>query len=129
QEYVPAIGDPTIEVQVDETCTVTVNWITTFLISDPQNASHVSWPQQFAGFGSDYVPACGVQIQQDIYTGSRAVIDAVLEDDMLDGNPIEDSHIIQSWKFLDGGECAPEVPQPEVVIGEWSEGSVSCDVP
>jgi len=129
QPYQAAIGEPTIEVNVGSWCELTVNWQTTFLTADPQDSNDVSWPQSFLGLGTDYVPACGVQVQQDDYEGWREDIDAVLADDSLHGSPIEDSAIVQSWRFLDGGVCAPETPEPLVTYSEWTGGEVSCDVP
>src|SRR5690606_24421224 len=139
---VPAVGEPTIpnpnyveaydeEVEVGERCAVTVNWQTTFLNDNPQNAGDVSWPQPFLAFGADYVPECGVQVQQDDYEGWRADIDAVLADDSLHDNPIEDSSIVKDWRFLDGGECAPVLPEPKVTVTEteWEGVLVSCEVP
>lgn len=133
QAYQPAVGEPTIQVQTGETCQVTLNWRTTFLQANPQNADHVTWPQPFLGFGADYTPECGVRVQQDDIRGSRADIDAILADDTLvrNGNHFEDSGLTYAWRFLDGGTCAPEPQAPDVVVtyGEFGGDTPSCEVP
>lgn len=129
--YAPAIGEPTIQVQTGELCEVWVTWSTSFLVSNPQNANDVAWPQTFLGFGQ-IAPECGVQVQQDHYVGSREAIDAVLADDTLDGLPPEDSGVVTpGWVFVDGGVCAPEPQEPSVVVtyGEFGGDEPTCEVP
>lgn len=129
----PAVGEPTVQVQTGETCEVTLNWGTTFLQPNPQNADHVSWPQPFLAFGADYTPPCGVQVQQDDVRGSREAIDAILADDTLvrSGNHFEDSGLTYAWRFLDGGVCAPDPQSPQVIVtyGEFGGADPSCETP
>lgn len=141
QAYQPAVGEPTIpnpeyqaaydeQVQTGETCDIWVTWETEFLVDDPQNADDVAWPQTFIGFGQ-IAPACDQQVQQDRYVGDREAIQAILADDTLDGLPPEDSGVVTSWVFVDGGTCAPEPQEPQVIVtyGEFGGAEPSCETP
>lgn len=128
--YQPAVGEPTIQVQTGEHCEVWVTWETSFLVDNPQNDQDVTWPQSFLGFGK-IAPVCDQQVQQDLYIGSRADIDAILADDILTGNPPEDSGVVKEWLLVDGGKCAPAPLDPDVVVtyGEFGGAEPTCEVP
>jgi len=128
--YQPAVGEPTIQVQTGEHCEVWVTWETTFLVDNPKNDQDVTWPQSFIGFGK-IAPVCDQQVQQDRYVGSREAIDAILADDILTGNPPEDSGVVKEWLLVDGGKCAPAPLDPDVVVtyGEFGGAEPTCETP
>lgn len=77
------------------------------LDTPPVDASDVSWPQTYVGAGQVAPTQCGVWYQQDQYKGTRAEIDAILADSTLTYG--EDFDVIETWKFVYGGDCPPPV--------------------
>lgn len=132
-KYVVAAGsekDLYVGLSVGEVKTVTVNtdcvapdvvetysWYTSLKdgVTEPVNADSVTWPQTLAGQG-EIAPKCGEVIQVDTYTGTRAEIDAVVGDGILDGLPPEDSGIVTGWYFLVGEACPVVTPDPTPVV-------------
>jgi hypothetical protein len=73
-------------------------------------ATDVGWPQSYVGPGQIEPTDCEVTYQQDKYVGTREQIDAVLDDDRLDGpasNP-EDAGLAKEWHFSSTAECPDE---------------------
>lgn len=88
-------------------------WDTNAWTPDATNSSGVNWPQTYVGAGQIAPTECEVTYQQDLYRGTRAQIDAV-----LDGNELtegEDSGIVKAWVIKSTDECIEEEEPPPVV--------------
>jgi LPXTG-motif cell wall-anchored protein len=114
-EYIPestvhheAVGNPTVEVQVGETCDVWVTWYSPDYYPDEDG---VGWPQTFVGFGQVEPDECEVTYQWDHYVGSREAIQSIVTDDGLT-SPAEDSGVVKGWQIVSTDECVEEEPTP-----------------
>lgn len=92
--------------------------------ANPQNADDVAWPQTYLGAGQLVAPTCDTWVQQDHYQGTRAQIDAVTADGILErnGDWYEDGAIgMGQWVFVYSGACETPPPAAEVctVTGDW----------
>jgi len=76
-----------------------------------------AFPQAYVGAGQIAPTECETTYQQDRYYGTRAQIDAVIGDHVLDGPPPEDAAIVKDWKYVSTAECPPGIvqfPTPQV---------------
>lgn len=105
----PASGDRTVE----------VFWS----MPDGGTPENVTWPQTHSPDGA---VGCGLWYQVDTYTkadAKRFTRDGILEHG-------EDHGAAISWRFVYGGDCAPEIPEapdPYTEYGEWGAWAVDCE--
>lgn len=82
-------------------------WLSPTYTPDATDASGIGWDQTYLGAGQIAPPACSTTVQQDLYTGTREQIDAVLADGVLtnvDGT-IEDHALVQDWNIVSSDPC------------------------
>lgn len=91
-------------------------WDTGGFYPDANGAGDVGWPQDYVGPGQIAPTECESTYQQDLYRGTRAEIDALYADGVLDGpNPPEDHALVVDWEFVSTDLCPPPVPDPVTV--------------
>lgn len=105
-EATPAVGEPTIQVQVGETCDLWVTWLAPGWFPNATDADSIGWPQSFVGLGQIAPTVCETTHQQDRYVGDREDIDALLADGSLTGpNPPEDNGVVTEWNIVSTEAC------------------------
>lgn len=81
-------------------------WDTGTWTPDATGLDDVGWPQTLVGPGQIAPTDCETTFQQDKYVGTRAQIDAVIGDGVLDGpNPPEDHAIVTQWALASTEAC------------------------
>lgn len=98
-------------------------WDTNDWTPDGTDASSVNWPQTLVGAGQIAPTECETTYQQDLYEGTRAEIDAIIDGDELTYG--EDFGAVKAWVVVSTDECVEESPTPEPSVTPSEEPSVT----
>lgn len=89
-------------------------WDTNAWTPDATDAATVNWPQTLVGAGQIEPTVCETTYQQDLYRGTRAEIDAILDGSELTHG--EDFGAVKAWVVVSTDECLPDVASASITI-------------